>query len=179
MIGKSQEKMLRDVDPQASLWLLIPQLSFSIAVSSLIIIGIFWFYFGEISDFSVAFAVFLSVMQILMVIGYRFRERQDYHAQKEANFGLLDKIGGFWLIACTFGAFLAWICGQLAMALPGTRSAMYVAAAFFSICLPVATLLPNLRYVGGKAAFVQIPLFVFVTTLPVLEGVYYLFKIMG
>ena len=168
---------LSNIDFEDSLWLLIPQVFASILISSLIIIVVFRIYFGEFAVFVFGFVLFLAVMQVLMVIGYRFQQRAEFHAKKEANFGLLDKIGGFWLIACAFGAFFGWVCGQLAVAFPEISSAMYIAAVFFTVGLPVLTVLPNLRYVGGKATLIQVPLLVFVTMLPVLEGMYYLGKV--
>jgi hypothetical protein len=177
MSNESQDNQLANVCPLDSLWLLIPQLLASIVISSLIIIAVFRVYFGEFSVFSFGFTLFLSVMQVLMVIGYRFQNRVEYHTTKEASLGLLDKIGGFWLVACAFGAFFSWVFGQLAAAFPEISSSMYFAAAVFAIGLPVVTVLPNLRYVGGKAALIQVPLLVMITILPVLEGAFYLGKI--
>jgi len=166
---------LGGIETDATLWIMIPQLLFSIGLSSVLLLFSFWLEFGEIGAFAFAFIAFLAVFQILMVIGFRFRDRKDYQVEGPAQFGLLDKLGGFWLVACAFGAFFAWMSGSFGASMfPDHKAPFYYLAAFFSIVLPVATMLPNLRYLSGKAMMIQIPLLTLVTILPMLVGLYYL-----
>lgn len=174
---RTQSKYQEVVDPEASLWIMIPQLLISIATSSGVVIIVFRLYFGEFAMFAFAFAGFLSILQILMVVGLRFQSRSEFHAERKPHFGLLEKIGGFWLVTCLLGPFISWICGNLAVAIPQARSACLVIAVAFSLVFPVITLLPNVRYVGGKASYVQVPLLVLITMLPVIVGVHYLRKL--
>ncbi len=84
-----------------------------------------------------------------------------------------------WLIACAFGAFLGWVCGAVAeMMFPAHARALAWAEVFFTMLLPIATMLPNLRYVGGKVAHVQIPLLAIVTLLPILVGLGALLRVL-
>ena len=165
------------VDPGAPLWIMIPQLLVSIATSSAVVTIVFRLYFGEFAMFAFAFAGFLSILQILMVIGFRFQSRAEFHVATKPDLGLLDKIGGFWLVACLLGPFISWICGNLADGFPQGRTAFLVIAVAFSLVFPVITLLPNVRYVGGKASYIQVPLLVLITMLPVILGVHYLIKL--
>lgn len=177
MNENEKDDSLGPVDPEAPLWVMLPQLLQSIVISVGIILIVFWFTFGELSLFAFGFAAFLAVMQVLMVVGFRLQNRSDDQVAAPDKLSKLDMIGGCWLVACAFGAFFAWICGSLAPGFPGISSALYIAAAVLSIGLPVLTALPNLRYIGGKATYIQVPLIVIVTMLPVIEGCYYLRRI--
>src|SRR6476661_6474572 len=166
-----------NMNTEAPLWLLIPKVVGSTLFSSALIIVVFALFFDEVSAFAIGFAAALAILQILVIVGFRFQNRTDLHAARVTKSGVLDKFGGFWLPACAFGAFFAWVCGNLGKGFPEFRTAFYLAAAFFSIVLSVATMLPNVRYIGGKALFVQLPIISLVTTLPILVGLYYLLKL--
>ena len=175
--GSLKGPNLGGVETDATLWVMVLQLLFSIGLSTLLILIAFWLEFGELRAFAYGFAVFLGIFQILMVFGFRFRDRAEFKVNGPARFGVLDKIAGFWLVTCAFGAFFAWISGNLGVYFfPAYRTAFYCLAAVFSIVLPVATMLPNLRYLSGKAMMVQIPLLTLVTILPVMVGLYYLWQ---
>jgi hypothetical protein len=170
---------LGGIETDATLWIMIPQLLFSIVFSSVLLLFAFWLEFGELAAFAYGFIVFLAAFQILMVMGFRFRNRTDYQVEGPASLGILDKVGGLWLIACAFGAFLGWMSGGVAAwVFPAYKTAFYYLAAFFSIVLPVTTMLPNLRYLSGKAMMLQIPLLTLVTILPMLVGMYYLSRLL-
>jgi hypothetical protein len=169
---------LGGIETDATLWIMIPQLLFSITFSSVLLLFSFWLEFGELGAFAYGFIVFLGVFQTLMVMGFRFRDRTDLHVEGPNKFGILDKLGGFWMVACAFGAFFGWISGSFgASILPEHKAAFYYLAALFSIVLPVVTMLPNLRYLRGKAIMIQIPLLTLVTILPMLVGLYYLSRL--
>ncbi len=156
----------------SSLWVLLPRLCFSVLLSVVIVLGIFWLYFGEINGFAVGFAAFLAVLQILMAIGFRFQNRTDLHATKPVRNDFLDKIAGWWLMACAFGTFFGWLCLRGAAMFPSFNIFFHAAAVFLTIVLPVATMLPNLRYLAGKIWYIQIPLLTLITLLPSLVGLH-------
>lgn len=131
---------------------------------------VFWLNFGEINRFSLGFVLFLTVGQILAIVGARFREQFDYHARKDFQGDWADYIGAWWLMACFFGPLLGWICGIFADNIPNYWQAFHLAKVFFTIVLPVLTMLTLIQYVEGKAATIQIPLLFFVTLLPILFG---------
>ena len=163
---------LYDVPFDSSLWVLLPRLCFSVLISVVIVLGIFWLYFGEINGFAVGFAAFLAVLQILMAIGFRFQNRTDLHATKPVRNDFLDKIAGWWLMACAFGALFGWLCLRGAAMFPSLNIFFHAAAVFLTIVLPVATMLPNLRYLAGKIWYIQIPLLTLITLLPSLVGLH-------
>jgi len=163
------------VETDATLWIMVPQMLFSIGLSSVLLLLAFWLEFGELGGFAYGFIIFLAVFQVLMVIGFRFRNRTEYQVKGPSTLSIWDKIGGFWLIACAFGAFFGWVSGSVgASIVPDYKAAFYYLAAFFSIVLPVVTMLPNLRYLSGKTMMIQIPLLTVITILPMLVGLYYL-----
>jgi ABC-type polysaccharide/polyol phosphate export permease len=156
---------------EASLWVLLPKAFFSILLSAVLFLIIFWLRFGELPPFAWGFALFLITMQILIITGLRFLNRPDVHTQPPARNDWIDKIGAWWLMACAFGAFFGWICGQLAVWFPDYRQFFQIAKVIFTIVLPVLTMLPNLRYISKNAAYIQVPILVLVTLLPILVGI--------
>jgi hypothetical protein len=168
---------LAGVGVEASLWVLLPKAFGAILLSDVLILLIFWLVFGEFSAFAFGFVIFLSVLQILMIVGLRFRDRKRFHATKSPPNDWLDKLGAWWLMACAFGAFFGWISAQLAASWPQFETAFLALAVVFSIVLPVLTMLPNLRYLETRIAVIQIPILFFVTILPLLSGFKSVFKI--
>jgi hypothetical protein len=166
-----------DINAEAPLWILLPKMLAAILISAALILLRFWFYFGELSFFACGFVIFTSVLQILIIVGLRFQNRMDFHTTKSVRNNWFDKLGAWWLVACAFGAFFGWICGNLANAFPAFKMVILTAEIFFTIFLPIITMLPNLRYVGAKASVVQIPILFFVTVLPMLVGLNSLFTI--
>lgn len=156
---------------EAPLWLLLPKAFSAILISDVLVLLIFWLRFGELTLFAFGFAIFLTALQILIIVGLRFQNRTDLHVTPPAKFDRLDKIGAWWLMACAFGAFFGWICLNLAAGFPAFKLAFHGANIFFSVILPVLTMLPNLRYISLKALYIQIPLLIFITFLPMLVGV--------
>jgi hypothetical protein len=173
--GKSTE--FDGVSIEAPLWILLPKALGAILLSDALILLVFLLSFGELSLFAFGFVIFLSAVQILMIVGLRFRNRRELHSSKRRRNDRLDKIGAWWLVACAFGALFGWFSAQLAAAFPQYATALLGAAVVFSIVLPVVTMLPNLRYLESDILFVQIPLLFFVTILPALAGLDSLLKL--
>lgn len=154
-----------------TLWVLIPKAGAGILLSVVLILVRFWLEFGELPAFAFGFAAFTAALQILLIVGLRFANRTEVHPDAEARGDWLDKLGAWWLVACFLGAFFGWLCGKFGEMTPEYRNAFIVAKIFFTIVLPIVTMLPNLRYVRRNAAYVQVPLLVFVTLFPILVGI--------
>ena len=129
---------------------------------------LFYLRFGRVSWFAIGCTVFLVVLCLLVALGLFFQNRNAFHTHVPAANNIADRIGAFWLIACTFGPFLGW----LMMALPLTVASwrwLYAARVFCAVALPVITAVPLVRYARGKAALIAVPLLLGITSLPVLS----------
>ena len=151
--------------------MLIPKAAFGIVLAVVVIFARFWFAFGEISMFAVAFAVFIVALQILMIVGLRFSRRTEAHTTVKPRDDWIDRVGSFWLLACAFGAFLGYISGIVGSVFPEQWRIFSMLEVLVTIVLPVTTMLPNVRYISRNAAFVQVPILFFVTLLPILVGI--------
>ncbi len=158
------------INAEAPLWILVPRAAGAILLSDLLIALIFWLALGELNAFVFGFVVFLTVFQILAIVGLRFQDRYDLHATKKLKNDWIDKIGGFWLVSCFFGPLFGWITGSFAAEFSRFEIHLLFAAVFLSCALPVLTMLPMVRYIEARIAHIQIPLLVFVTALSVLVG---------
>lgn len=168
-----------DLNAEAPLWILIPKAFFAITASAALLLLIFWLNFGELNWFAVSFAIFLCVFQILLIVGLRFRDRTDVHAEKPLQNDWIDKIGAWWLVACAFGVLFGWGIVKTAAFFPGIDSVYFHAArVFLTIFLPILTMLPNVRYVGRNSAHIQIPMLFGITLLPILSGLGSLFEVL-
>ncbi|HEY8559989.1 MAG TPA: hypothetical protein VIL74_06405 [Pyrinomonadaceae bacterium] len=161
----------------APLVILLPKAAGAILLSDVLILSVFWLSFGELPMFAFGFVIFLTALQILVIVGLRFGGRKDLHSTERLRNDALDKIGAWWLMACAFGALFGWISAQLAVSFPQYENGFLLAAIVFSIFLPVAAMLPNLRYLEARISHIQIPLLFFVTVLPVLSGIGSLLKL--
>ena len=133
--------------------------------AAIVVPVIFYLRFGYINWFAIASTIFLVVLCLLVALGFFFQNRSAFHTNVPLANNIGDRIGAFWLVACTFGPFLGWV----AMALPLTAGSwlwIYFARAFLAVVLPVITAIPLFRYAQGKAALVAIPLLVVITVLP-------------
>lgn len=165
------------VDTEAPLSILIPRAAVAILFSDLLILLVFWLGLGELNAFVFGFVGFLTVFQILAIVGLRFYDRDDLHSTKDLKGDWADKIGAFWLVSCFFGPLAGWICGSLAAENSRFEVHLLAAAVIFSCALPVLTMLPLVRYIEAHIAYIQIPLLVFVTALPVLFGAGYFLRL--
>jgi hypothetical protein len=159
-----------EINVNAPLPVLLLKSGAGIAASVLLFLLIFWLYFGELPPFAWGFAIFLVLLQVLIILGLRLRNTTEFHAEKELRNDWLDRVGAWWLMACAFGAFFGWICGVVAPSFPAYMTAFHIARIVSTILLPVITLTPNLRYIGGRAALVQVPIAFCLTLLPVISG---------
>lgn len=160
-----------DVNAEASLWVLLPKMFLNISISTALILLIFWMYFGAPDFFAFGFAVFFAVLQILIIVGLRFQNRTDVHAEKHLKNDRLDKIGAWWLMACAFGALSGWATGQAGSYFSSNGQLFFhFLKVFLTIFLPVITMLPNICYVGKNSAHIQIPLLISITILPIFTG---------
>ena len=157
-------------DVEGSLWLLVPRVAVGIAASVFLVLAGFWLQLGEIPMYAIGFCVFLIALQILLIVGLRFGNRPEVHTKVAPKNGLLDKIGAWWLMACAFGAFFGWVAGTLVSFSPEYWYLFLSFKVFLTILLPVATMLPNIRYISRNAAYIQVPIMFVVTLLPILVG---------
>lgn len=176
MNQNSEDKKARfvifgDMNVEAPLWLLIPKAFVSVLISAVLVLLVFRLYFDELTAFAYGFALFLSVLQILLIVGLRFVNRKDVHTTKTYQEDRFSKLGSWWIFACLFGAFFGWICGELAQSFPKFEIFFLSAKVFFTIIMPTVTMIPNIRYISRNAASIQIPLLFFVTFLPVSLGI--------
>lgn len=154
-----------------SLWVLVPKAVVGIALSMVVVFVRFWGEFGYVPMFAVGFAVFIAAAEVLLIVGLRFAHRTDVHTTVKPRNDIFDRVGAWWLMACAFGAFFGWLVGNMVGLVPDHWRVVMVVKVFFTIIIPVATMLPNLRYVSRSSAYVQVPILVFITLLPMLVGV--------
>jgi len=127
---------------------------------------LFYLKFGTVGWFAIGFTVFLVLLSLLFALGFSFQTRTEYHTRVPTEGTIADRIGAFWLAACVFGPFIGWIV----TAFPPTSGSwkwQYLARAFLAVTLPVITAIPNVPYARSKAAWVAIPLLIFITALPI------------
>ena len=167
-----------EINVEGSLWALIPKAAVGIIVSVVIILLGFLLSFGEIPLFAGGFSIFIAALQVLTIVGLRFLRRDETHTTVKPRNDWIDRVGSFWLMACGFGAFLGWISGVLGETFPDFWRMFNVLKVIFTIVLPVTTMLPNTRYISRNAAFVQVPILVLVTLLPVLVGISAVFALL-
>jgi len=129
---------------------------------------LFYCRFGRVSWFAMGFTVFLVVLCLLLALGLFFQSRSAFHTSELVANNIGDRIGAFWLLACTFGPFLGWVMTALPLN-TGSWRWQYAARAFLSVALPVITAVPLVRYARGKAALIAGPLLLGITALPVLS----------
>lgn len=167
----TEESSINGVSVAASLWVLVPKAALGIALSIAAVFLRSWGEFGYVSMFAVGFAIFIAAFEVLLIVGLRFADRPDVHTTVKPQNDVFDRLGAWWLIACAFGAFFGWIVGNMVVFLPDHWRVVMVVKVFFTIVVPVASMLPNLRYVSRNAAYVQVPILIFITLLPMLVGV--------
>ena len=130
---------------------------------------LFYLRFGTIDAFGWSFTAFLVILCLLVSLGFYFSDRSEYYTQVPVRNDWLDKIGGFWLVACAFGPFFGWVLMRVPLGLNSWRW-VYGARVGLSIGLPVLTALPLIRYGRGKVALVALPLLGGLTMLAALSG---------
>jgi hypothetical protein len=140
------------------------------ALVAAVIAARFYFAFGTVPPFAWGFIGAVTVFQVLLIVGLRFQDRPDIQPARPLQGDWLDHLGAWWLMACAFGALLGWVSGEAGILLRSPSPLFPLGRILFAIVLPLATMLPNVRYVSRSAAFVQVPLLVGVTLLPILVG---------
>lgn len=156
------------VSESASLWLLIPRVALGIVLSTTLLFVLFWLRFGEINTYIALIALLFGVFQILLVVGLRHQHSLDPHIARSPR--RFDRIGSFWLIAVFFGAIFAWFTNDAAGSYPAYAAPLHIATVTLSIVLPIATSIPNFRYVTIANAHITVPMLVVVTLLPMIVG---------
>src|SRR2546423_6624330 len=61
---------------------------------------LFYLRFGTIGAFGWVCTIFLIGLCLLSALGFYFIDRPEYHTTVALKNNWLDKIGGFWLVAC-------------------------------------------------------------------------------
>lgn len=142
------------------------------AQAAVIVPILFYLHFGEINAYGLSFTCFLVVLCLLVALGYSIPDRPEQQTPAAAKGSLLERVGGFWLVACSFGPFFGWLV--TAPEFPVTEGDWwwrYAARVALCVGLPVLTALPLLAYVRGRYGYVALPLLVCVTALPVWSGI--------
>ena len=160
------EKGIYGVPETASLWLLIPRLAIGIIISTIFLFAIFWLQFGEVSTFVALAALLVAVFQVFLVIGLRHQKTLATNVHRPP--GSFDRLGSFWLVAAFFGTVFAWFTSDWANAYPSTL--LHIVTVIMSILLPIATSIPNYRYVTAPNAYITIPILTIVTLIPSIVG---------
>jgi hypothetical protein len=128
---------------------------------------LFYLRFGTVDSFGWSFTIFLVAYCLVAAIGTYFLVRPEYHTPVAFVNDWLDRIGAFWLLACTFGPFFGWVLTSVATLTASNWRWFYGGRIGLCIALPVLTALPLLRYVRGRGAPVMLALLLGITALPV------------
>lgn len=132
---------------------------------------LFYLRFGEMNAFGWSCTGFVVVLCLLVALGYAIQNVPEYQEPVEAKGGVLDYVGGFWLVACAFGPFFGWLMTAPAFELTeGNWWWRYAARVALSVCAPALTALPLFRYVRGKLWHVMLVLLFGLTTLAAWSG---------
>jgi hypothetical protein len=138
------------------------------AVQSAVFIPlIFKFRFGVVGDMGWGTTVFFVAYCLLAAVGLFFGPRTEFHTTVTPRGDWRDKVGGFWLVACTFGPFLGWVATNVLPVTADSWRWVYGLRVFLAAGLPLITAIPLTRYVRGKAAWVSLPMLILITLLPV------------
>lgn len=173
MFGKREAgrtKAFPGLNVEAPLWIILLKAFGVILFSDILLLMIFLLGFGELNRFLFGFLIFVSALQIFLIVGLRIPSRTRFHLTHWLSGDFINELGAWWLVSCAFGALFGWICSYLAVSFPDYENIFLSAAVFFTIFLPVLTMLPRLRFLERDTSYKQIPLLFFVTILPVLVG---------
>ena len=151
------------------MWLLLPRVAAGIAISAALVFVLFWLRFGEVNSFTVLIAAAAAVFQIMLVVGLRHTDRGDRRNDVPES-GILFMVGAFWLVAVFFGPLIGWFTASLADANPKFAIQLHAVTFVLTIVLPIATSLPNYRYVTFGNAHITLPMLFTVSLLPSLVG---------
>ncbi|HVS72588.1 MAG TPA: hypothetical protein VHQ47_15130 [Phycisphaerae bacterium] len=135
-----------------------------------------YYYFRtfRLDAFDGYFTLFIVLLCLLIALAFFFTDRPDFHASVKPSTSPLEILGGLWLPVCAFSPFFGWIITSGAIPIThATWHILYALRAILCILLPLLCALPLLRYIRGKAALIQIPLLLIITTLPLLAGLNY------
>jgi hypothetical protein len=147
---------------------------------AVLIPALFYLQAGRLDALSWGFTIFSVVLFLLMALGFFFMHRTEYHTPVAMRGDWLDKLGGFWLVACGFGPLLGWMITSplLGVTLDSWRW-QYTARVALSVGVPILTAMPLLRYARGKTAIIALPLLLGLTSLPVLTGAWSLWDLLA
>lgn len=145
---------------------LVERYLWAAAVAAVVTPILFYLRFGEVSWFSVGFTIFLVLLCLLVALGLFFQNRSAFHTRVRSTNSVADRIGAFWLMACTFGPFFGWVTSALPLT-AGSWRWQYLARVFLAVGLPVITAVPLVRYARGRAALIAGPLLLGITALPI------------
>src|SRR5205085_6847027 len=141
------------------------------AYAAVYIPALFYLRFGEINAFALSFTGFMVLLCLLVALGYAVQNTPDYQTPVRAKGGVLDYVGGFWLVACAFGPLFGWLMTAPVFELTeGNWRWRYVVRVVLSLGLPVLTALPLFRYVRGKYWYVMVMLLFGLPTLAAWSG---------
>lgn len=142
------------------------------AVQSAVFIPLlFKLRFGEVGPLGWGTTVFFAAYCLLAAVALFFRQLPQYHTKVAMRGDWTDKVGAFWLVACTFGPLFGWIATSVLPVTAGSWHWVYGLRAFLAAGLPLITAIPLTRYVRGKAAWVSLPILIIITLLPVSTAV--------
>jgi hypothetical protein len=128
---------------------------------------IFYLRFGEVGPLGWGLTVAFAAYCLLAAVGLHFLVRPEYHIPVTFRNDWLDRVGAFWLVACSFGPLFGWVLTSAFLLTMDNWRWLYWGRVGLSAGLPVVTALPLLRYVRGQGAPVMLALLLGVTALPV------------
>ena len=171
------KKESAEINAETPFWIFLLKALGAVFISDVLLLAIFWLTFDELNRFLFGFLIFVSALQIFLIVVLRIPSRTKFHLTHRLSGSFINELGAWWLLSCAVGALFGWICSYLAVSFPDYENIFLTAAVVFTIIFPVLTMLPQLLYLERDTSYKQIPLLFFVTILPVSVGLNSLLKL--
>jgi hypothetical protein len=130
----------------------------------------FYLRFGTIDGYGWGVTIFLFLLALLIEVGDRFLFNPEFLTPIATRGKWVDKVGGFWLIACAFAPFFGWVLTQLVPVNQDNWRWVYGLRTGLCMGLPLLTAMPLARYLRGKSARVGAPILLGITFLAMMAG---------
>lgn len=133
--------------------------------------ALFWLRFGTVNGYAVAVTAFL----LLLVFGIEFIPKLNQRYGRELSELKVeprwyDRLGVVWLLAIPFAPFFGWAEQNVFELTPSNYRAVLGVRAFLTVVVPLACVLPLLRYVRGRASAYALLILFLGTAFPVSTG---------
>lgn len=147
-----------------------PKYWYSIVLISVVVPLIFWLRFGRVDGFAIAFTAFL----LLLITTVQFLQnpggKYENGGVKKLSPSRFDKLGVVWLLSIPFAPFLSWMIAEFFTITIYNWHAILGIKAGLCVVLPCICVLPLVRYINGRTAFVAGLILVIGTCFPVIIG---------